>query len=70
MKKAVILVSGGLDSAIVLVMVKAQGFACVVVSLDYEQRHSAELNAAKNVAARAVVEEHRIVSIHLSQFGS
>ena len=69
MKKAVILLSGGLDSAPVLAMAKAQGFACYAVSFDYEQRHSAELNAAKNVAARAGVEEHRIVSIDLSQFG-
>ena len=69
MKKAVTLLSGGLDSATVLAMAKAQGFACYAVSFDYGQRHSAELNAAKNVAARAGVEEHRIVSIDLSQFG-
>ena len=69
MKKAVILLSGGLDSATVLAMAKDQGFACYAVSFDYGQRHSAELNAAKNVAARAGVEEHRIVSIDLSQFG-
>ncbi len=69
MKKAVILLSGGLDSATVLAMAKAQGFACYAVSFDYGQRHSAELNAAKNVAARAGVDEHRIVSIDLSQFG-
>jgi len=69
MKKAVILLSGGLDSATVLAMAKAQGFACYAASFDYGQRHSAELNAAKNVAARAGVEEHRIVSIDLSQFG-
>ena len=69
MKKAVTLLSGGLDSATVLAIAKAQGFACYAVSFDYGQRHSAELNAAKNVAARAGVEEHRIVSIDLSQFG-
>ena len=69
MKKAVTLLSGGLDSATVLAMAKAQGFACYAVSFDYGQRHSAELNAAKNVAARAGVEEHRIISIDLSQFG-
>ena len=69
MKKAVILLSGGLDSATVLAMAKAQGFACYAVSFDYGQRHSAELNAAKNVAARAGVDEQRIVSIDLSQFG-
>lgn len=69
MKKAVILLSGGLDSATVLAMAKHQGYACYAVSFDYGQRHSAELKAAKNVAARAGVEEHRIVSIDLSQFG-
>ena len=69
MKKAVILLSGGLDSATVLAMAKAQGFACYAVSFDYGQRHSAELNAAENVAARAGVDEHRIVSIDLRQFG-
>ena len=68
MKKAVILLSGGLDSATVLAMAKAQGFACYGISFDYGQRHSAELNAAKNVAARAGVEEHRIVNIELMQF--
>ena len=69
MKKAVILLSGGLDSATVLAMAKAQGFACYAVSFDYGQRHSAELNAAKNVAARAGVDAHRLVSIDLTQFG-
>ena len=67
MKKAVILLSGGLDSATVLAMAEDQGFACYVTSFDYRQRHRAELNTAKNVAARAGVEEHRIVNIDLSQ---
>ena len=69
MKKAVILLSGGLDSATVLAMAEYQGFACYAISFHYGQRHSAELNAAKNVAARAGVEEHRIFNIDLSQFG-
>ena len=69
MKKAVILVSGGLDSATVLAMAQADGYACYAVSFDYGQRHNAELMAAKEVAARAGVVEHRIVSIDLSQFG-
>lgn len=69
MKKAVILVSGGLDSATALAMAKVEGYACYAVSFDYGQRHSAELDAAKSVAAAAGVEEHRIVTIDLSQFG-
>lgn len=69
MKKAVILVSGGLDSATVLAIAKAEGYNCYAVSFDYGQRHSAELDAARKVAARAGVSEHRIVSIDLSQFG-
>ena len=69
MKKAVILVSGGLDSATVLAIAQAAGYACYAVSFDYGQRHSAELEAARQVANRAGVIEHRIVSIDLSQFG-
>ena len=69
MKKAVILVSGGLDSATVLAIAQAAGYTCYAVSFDYGQRHSAELEAARQVAVRATVEEHRIVSIDLSQFG-
>ena len=69
MKKAVIFVSGGLDSATVLAIAQAAGYTCYAVSFDYGQRHSAELEAARQVAVRAKVEEHRIVSIDLSQFG-
>lgn len=69
MKKAVVLVSGGLDSATVLAIAKTAGYACYAVSFDYGQRHSAELNAARRVAAEAGVAEHRIVTIDLSQFG-
>ena len=61
MKKAIILVSGGLDSATVLAVTKAEGYACYAVSFDYGQRHGAELDAAKSVTAAAGVEEHRIV---------
>ena len=51
MKKGVILVPGGLDSATVLAMAKAEGYACYAVSFDYGQRHSSELDAPKSVAA-------------------
>jgi 7-cyano-7-deazaguanine synthase len=50
MKKAVILLSGGLDSATVVAMAKAEGYACYTMSFDYGQRHRAELNAAERVA--------------------
>lgn len=69
MKKAVILVSGGLDSATVLAIAPAAGYTCYAVSFDYGQRHSVELEAARQVAARAQAEEHHIVSFDLSKFG-
>ncbi len=69
MKKAVVLVSGGLDSATVLAIARSAGYDCYAVSFDYGQRHSAELNAARRVASEAGVAEHRIVAIDLSQFG-
>ena len=52
-KKAVILLSGGLDSATVLAMAKAEGFDLYALSFDYGQRHSCELEAARKVAAAA-----------------
>ena len=51
LKKAVILLSGGLDSATVLAIAREQGFACHALSMDYGQRHQAELNAATNPSA-------------------
>ena len=51
-KKAVILLSGGLDSATVVAMAKADGYACYTMSFDYGQRHRAELQAAARVARR------------------
>lgn len=69
MKKAVILLSGGLDSTTCLAMAKAEGFACHALSFSYGQRHSAELAAAKRVAGHFSVAEHRIVTIDINQFG-
>ena len=69
MKKAVVLLSGGLDSTTCLAMAKAQGFACYALSFAYGQRHSVELSAARRVAAHLQVVEHRVVTLDLGQFG-
>jgi 7-cyano-7-deazaguanine synthase len=68
-KRAVVLLSGGLDSATTLAMAIKAGFCCYALSLDYGQRSSAELNSAKKVALAAGAEEHRILKIDLGQFG-
>lgn len=69
MKPAVILVSGGLDSATVLASARAEGFACYALSFAYGQRHAAELAAAKIVAEMLGARDHRVVPIDLSAFG-
>lgn len=66
---AVILLSGGLDSATVLAMARQQGFACYALSVDYGQRHHAELAAAKRVADALGAVEHRVINIDLTAFG-
>lgn len=68
-KRAVVLLSGGLDSATVLALARDQGYMCYCLSLDYHQRHVAELEAAKNVAALMNAAAHRIVQLDLSLFG-
>ena len=68
-KEAVVLLSGGLDSATVLAMACEAGFRCHALSFDYGQRHRFELAAAKAVAAAFDVVEHRIVKIDLSAAG-
>ena len=68
-KKAVILLSGGLDSATVLAIASSQGYACHALSLDYGQRHASELNAALRVAEKQSVIEHKILPIALEAFG-
>ena len=60
---AIVLLSGGLDSATVLAMTLAQGFAPLALSFRYGQRHALELDAAARVAAAAGVREHRVVEI-------
>lgn len=67
--RAVVLLSGGLDSATALAMAKAQGFACYALSVDYGQRHLAELAAASRVAQHLGAIEHRVLHLDLNQFG-
>jgi 7-cyano-7-deazaguanine synthase len=68
-KHAVILLSGGLDSATALAMAKDEGFLCHAISFRYGQRHAVELKAARRIAQRAGVAEHAIIDIDLRQFG-
>ncbi len=68
-KKAVVLVSGGLDSATVLAMAKQQGFECYALSFDYGQRHRSELQAAARVAAAAGCSDHRFIQLDLRAIG-
>ncbi len=69
MKKAVILLSGGLDSATTLAIARSAGYACYCLSLDYHQRHIAELTAAARIADTLGAVEQRTVQIDLSGFG-
>ncbi len=64
-KKAVILLSGGLDSSTCLAIAKKEGFSCYAISFDYGQRHRVELSAAKRVADTLGTQEHRIVQLSL-----
>jgi 7-cyano-7-deazaguanine synthase len=67
--KAVVLLSGGLDSATTLAMARKDGYACYALSFRYGQRHNIELEAAGKVARSLGVLEHRIITIDLTQFG-
>ena len=66
---AVVLLSGGLDSATTLALARAAGHACHCLSLDYGQRHRVELEAAARVAQSLGASAHRIVQLDLAQFG-
>jgi 7-cyano-7-deazaguanine synthase len=67
--KAVILLSGGLDSATVLALAKAEGYACYALSFAYGQRHHIELDSARKVAQAIGLEQHKIAHIDLRLFG-
>jgi 7-cyano-7-deazaguanine synthase len=66
---AVVLLSGGLDSATALAIAREQGFACYALSVDYGQRHVAELEAARRVARAGGAREHRIMHVDLAGIG-
>src|SRR6266568_3008153 len=68
-KRAVILLSGGLDSATTLAIAKSEGFACYALSFRYGQRHGVELEAARRVASHLGATDHVILDIDLRQFG-
>ena len=68
MKKAVILLSGGMDSATVLAYAQQQGYDCYALSFSYGQRHSSELVAAAAIAKQAQV-RHEVIDLELSRFG-
>jgi len=67
--KAVVLLSGGLDSTTTLAIAKYAGFACYALTLQYGQRHAIEIDAARRIAQAMAVVEHTIVPIDLRQFG-
>ena len=69
MKKAVVLLSGGLDSATVLAIAKQQGYQCYTMSFDYGQRHRAELNASNILAEAMSAVEHKVINIDLTAIG-
>lgn len=68
-KKAVVLVSGGLDSATILAIAQTQNFECYALSFDYGQRHRAELDGARALTGTMQVQEHRTIQIGLDSFG-
>ena len=69
MNKAVVLLSGGLDSATVLAIARQQGFLCHTLSVDYGQRHHAELDAAQRVSQLLGAVQHRVIHVDLTAFG-
>ena len=68
-KRAVILLSGGLDSVTALAIAKAEGYECFSISFDYGQRHKTELLAAENLAKKSGVASHKVIQIDLRAIG-
>ncbi len=68
-RKSVVLLSGGLDSATVLLIAMAQGFECYALSINYGQRATAELDAAKKLSKHYHVDNHRLIDVTMNQFG-
>jgi len=69
MSKAIVLLSGGLDSTTVLAIAKAHNFECYALSFDYGQKQRSELESAKTIAKQSKVVEHRIMKISLADIG-
>ena len=69
MPAAVVLLSGGLDSATTLAIARSQGFKCYALSVHYGQRHAAELDAARRVAAALGARDHRVMNVDLAGIG-
>jgi 7-cyano-7-deazaguanine synthase len=69
MKRAVVLLSGGMDSAVTLAMAQAEGYECHALSVNYGQRHESELQAAKRVCAMLGAAQHKEVPVDLRSFG-
>ena len=67
--RAIVLLSGGLDSATVLAMARSKNYQCYALSIEYGQRHRAELDAARQVAAHSSAHEHRIMRVDLAGIG-
>ena len=68
-KRAIVLLSGGLDSSTVLAMARAEDFECYALSVHYGQRHSAEIDAARKIAASVGAREHRVMGVDLAGVG-
>ncbi len=68
-KKAVVLLSGGIDSATTLAIARSEGYQCYTLTFCYGQRHQREIEAAKKISHFLAVAEHRVIDIDLAQFG-